>query len=118
MATLAEFRTRFPEFGSTTDDRINLFLGDSEILIPTSWGDIRDLGIYYLTAHNLAVATKTATGNTAGVQGVQSKSVEGVSVTYQSTTISEDNIYYASTSYGKRYLELKKRLSVGNAQLV
>lgn len=118
MANITDFRTRFPEFDSVTDDRINLFLADSELFVSEVWGDFRDIGIYYLTAHNLSIAEKTAQGATSGIQGIASKSVEGVSISYQSEAISESNAYYMSTSYGKRYIDMKMRLSKGNARLV
>lgn len=121
MANLTDFRTRFPEFDDpvATDERVELFLGDSELIVPKSWGNVRDIGIYYLTAHNLAVSIKTSSGNVGGISQVASRAVEGVSISYNNKTAdnnSED--YYSSTSYGKRYLDLERRKNVGMARLV
>jgi len=116
MANITDFRIRFPEYDDpiATDERVQLFLEDSELIVPTSWGNVRDVGIYYLTAHELAVSIKTTSGSSGGVAQVASKSVEGVSVSYNNKTAensTED--YYASTSYGKRYLDLARRKNVG-----
>lgn len=116
MANITDFRTRFPEFDDpiATDERVQLFLDDSELMIPTSWGNVRDIGIYYLTAHELAISIKTSSGSTDGIAQVASKSVEGVSVSYNNkATENSTEDYYASTSYGKRYLDLARRKNVG-----
>jgi len=116
MANITDFRIRFPEFNEpiATDARVQLFLDDSESMVPESWGNVRDIGIYYLTAHELAVSIKTSSGNSNGTAQIASKSVEGVSVSYNnkaSENSTED--YYSSTSYGKRYLDLARRKNVG-----
>ena len=119
MPTISDFKNRFPEFNTIDDTRIQLFLDDSDLMVSTKWGKLRKLGILYLTAHNLAVSQITDTGVTSSPKNIASKSVEGVSVTYESGSPMDSKYnYFNTTSYGKRYIELKMQISVGGARLV
>ena len=86
MVTPTTFKIRFPEFETTTDIRIQLFLDDSATQISESkFGISYDLAISYLTAHYLSLSIKTDAGSSGSIGDVASKSVEGVSVSYNST---------------------------------
>lgn len=114
--TPATFKTRFPEFDSVADARIQLFIDDSVVILNESfWGAKYDLGIYYLTAHYLTLAEKSESGGTSGTSGaISSRSVDGTSVTYASITPDDSSEgYYLSTTYGQRYIALRKKLSTG-----
>jgi len=112
--TAAEFRTRFPEFVSETNPTIDLFVADSVVIINEAyWGTKYDLGLYYLTAHYLTLANRSASGSTASIGAVASKSVDGVSIAYATATPNDgSDAYYNSTAYGQRYLALRKTLGV------
>jgi hypothetical protein len=118
MATTADFRSRFPEFsdsGVYPDSRIQLFLDDSSLLIGDNWGTCEDLGIMYLTAHYLIISDGENGGITSSVNQVSSKSVGSVSESFANPTFKNENDYfYASTSYGQRYLSYKKIVGTGS----
>ncbi len=111
------FKLRFPEFLCEDDDRIQMFIDDSVIILnETFWGDKYELGLAYLSAHFLIAGTKTANGDKSVSGTVSGKSVDGVSISYAVQT--PNNIqesFFSSTSYGQRYLVLKKSLSIGAA---
>lgn len=110
----ADFKIRFPEFGTEIDERIELFISDSGIIInEVYWAEKYNLGLYYLTAHYIALANKSAAGSTQSVGAIASKSVEGVSVAYaKHIPDNQSDAYYDSTSYGQRYLAMRKTLGV------
>jgi len=115
MVTSLNFKTRFPEFTSETDERVEFFITDAYLEVDTSWGTLQDIGVSYLTAHLLALSNKSLTSSSS-IGQVASKSVEGVSISY--ATNANDSTYLSSTSYGQRYLQLKKRVKVGMVKLV
>lgn len=112
----ASFKTRFSEFVSVADARIQVFIDDSEIIInETYWGTKYDLGISYLTAHFLILAQKSEAGSTTPLSGaVTGRSVDGTSVNYASppTPDNQNEAYYSQTVYGQRYLALRKTLGI------
>lgn len=115
--TPATFKTRFPEFVSEDDARVQLFLDDSELILNSAyWSDKLDLGTNYLTAHYLALANKTAGGTASvGISGpIAARAVDGASVTYAAGAAPKDqsDAYYLQTTYGQRYLALRKTLGV------
>jgi hypothetical protein len=114
--TPTTFKTRFPEFSTETDPRIQIFIDDSEIFISESkFGTLFDLAVSYLTAHYLSVADKSSSGSSSSVGSVASKSVEGVSVSFNKmAAATQADDFYASTIYGQRYLELRSQIAVGN----
>ena len=121
MATTpTTFKTRFPEFEEQDNTRIQLFLDDASTQISeTKFGTSYDTAIAYLTAHYISLSEKTKNGSSGSVGAVASKSVEGVSVSYnQATANNQSESYYLSTSYGQRYLEIKSQIAVGNIMSV
>lgn len=112
MITPASFKIRFTEYSTTADERIQLFIDDSILILNEAfWGEKYDLGLAYLTAHFLTIADKSAAGNIGSVGQVQSKAVDGTSVSFNSgISNSQQDAFYASTSYGQRYLTLRRTL--------
>ncbi len=109
------FKTRFPEFSTETDARVQLFLDDATVVLNVSfWSTKYDLGISYLTAHYLALANKSELGSTGSGGVVTGRAVDGASVNYGTATpLDMSDTYYSSTVYGSRYLALRKSLGVG-----
>lgn len=114
MIDPASFKVRFPEFSAESDSRIQVFIDDSVVLLNSVyWGTKYDLGLYYLTAHYLALANKSEAGSITSNGQISSRSVDGASVGYSHPTpANESDAYYASTSYGQRYLALRRNLGV------
>ena len=119
MITPTTFKIRFPEFATELDARILLLIEEAELFVTTAYGKYQDIATSYLTAHLLSVSNSTSSGNTNGLKNVASKSVEGVSVSYEaSTDLNQNSSFFNTTSYGRYYLSIKAKLSVGNASLV
>ena len=108
--TLAEFRTRFPEFAETADDRIELYLADSVAIIDTKCPN-SDLMAYYLTAHQLATVGKMGTDEADEVnRGAENLIDTGdAKTTYHKSDSDAKFGVYSSTIYGKNYYELMQR---------
>jgi hypothetical protein len=114
--TPAQFKARFPEFEAVADAVIAFALEEAGISVDDSWIE-RDyvIAIYYLTAHILASSGKLS-GDAAGaaVQGpVTSESLGDASVSYadKSKVVGAEGLAaeLASTTYGQRYLGLRRR---------
>ena len=114
MIDPASFKTRFPEFAAESDPRIQLFIDDSVIILnSTYWGEKYNLGLYYLTAHYLVLANKSEAGSITSKGALASRTVDGTSVNYNRVTpTDESDSYYAYTTYGQKYLALRKTLGV------
>lgn len=112
MITPADFKTRFPEYTSVDDARIQLFIDDAVLEIDeAAWGDLYDKGLLYLTAHFLTIAESTSSGNSGGVAQTASQSVDGVSIAYATPSAdSASASVFASTAYGQEFMRLKKLL--------
>jgi len=111
------FKIRFNEFDSVLDAYIQLFIDDAMVILnPVFWGSKYDLGLYYLTAHFLSLSNRTnigASGSFGPVAPVASKSVDGVSISYNNPVINNmSDAIYGSTIYGQRYLALRQTLGV------
>lgn len=117
--TVAEFRTRFPEFVDPIkypDERIDLFRSDACLLIgECNLGSFECVAVCYLTAHYLYLAEQTENGKTGGgVAPIKSATVDKVSKTHAVADFDTDDAYYASTPYGRKFLEYwNRRLKVG-----
>lgn len=118
MITASEFKIRFPEFVSESNERIDLFIEDAEIILNEAyWGDKYNIGLHYYTAHLLVIANKASeSGNTGSVAPIAGRSVDGVSISYSSgnigNKINEGDVWLNSTQYGQRYINLRKNLGV------
>jgi hypothetical protein len=120
--TIAAFKIRFPGFVSIDDTRIQVFLDDAQLLINKEyWGDIYELGVYYLTAHYLALALEAESislgtgGSKSSKLGgpVNSRSVDGSSVSYAVNAADGDmSKYLSQTGYGAHFLYLMRTLGV------
>lgn len=113
--TPAEFKIRFPEFGSVLDARVQLFLDDAELELDTSrWGDRYDKGQALLAAHYLTLSLKAASGASSSSGTVASKSIGDVSVSYAvASSVSKTEDFYSSTIYGLEYLVLARLVGAG-----
>lgn len=122
MITVAEFRTRFPEFSDPAeypDPRIQLFIDDSVEDIgseETRWCGKYDRAQAYYVAHLISSADGTATGSSSAKVGpISSKSAGGVSVSYavSSKQRSDSDDFLASTAYGIQFLNIRNSCFVG-----
>lgn len=115
--SVAEFRTRFPEFADDevyTDLRVAMFISDAAVLYmgvgESTWCGKYDIAQAYLSAHLLSIATATEVGDSSNKVGaVASKSAGGVSVTRatQMHSTSTGDEFLSSTSYGQQFLNIR-----------
>ena len=111
--TAADLKTRFPAFAAVADDTVNYWIADAENLVGTNWPyPDRDIGIVTLAAHNMA---SIGLGNGTAPQGVTSFKSGTFSVQMSDKAASATG--YASTIYGRQYLDMCQRL-FGGARLV
>ena len=85
------------------------------------WGDLYDMGLMLFTAHRLVLAKRAAvaaenTGVAGGGQlGIQtSKSVDGVSVSYDVSSVTMDKAgHYNASSYGLQFVQMARMVGAG-----
>ena len=123
--TPSEFRAAFPAF--TVEEypdaqvQIRLTLAD-KIFDTETWGDLRShvMGLYaahYLSAYGSKAVGGTGSGGSA-MGAVASKSVDGVSVSYDTGNSSwADAGYWNSTPYGRELWGLMHVFGAGARQL-
>lgn len=120
----AQFRQDFPEFSDTSkypDSSIEFHMSVSVMLVnPMRWGDMTNLGVELLTAHNLTLAIEdvsmAAIGGAPGqIKGpLNNKSVDKVSVGYNSGAVTYGEAgYYNMTRYGTRFYQLAMMFGAG-----
>lgn len=107
---LAEFRTRFNEFADIADDKVEMFLNDSVVMINSSCPNA-DLIAYYLTAHQLATVGKMGTDGADEVNRGAENLIDTGDVKTSYHKLDSDVKYgvYSSTIYGKNYYELMQK---------
>ena len=101
------FRIRFPEFITQIDARLEMYLADA-LLIHA----LCETATLYLAAHLLTVDMDSGASSTgASVDGgdgeVTSESAGGVSASFKSQADKGKDVFYMSTSYGRRYVALR-----------
>lgn len=122
------FRQRYPEFTdpeSYLDAQISFWMTVAASSVNTvRWGDLAEHGIGLFTAHHLALAKRDQdTDDAGGVPGevkgpTTSKSVDKVSVGYDSRAVSMDGGgMWNATRYGIEYLRYAKIFGAGGLQL-
>ena len=101
------FRTRFPEFITQLDARLEMYLGDA-IQIHS----LCETATLYLAAHLLSLDIESGAGSTGassdgGDGEITSESAGGVSASFNSQADKGKDVFYMSTAYGRRYIALR-----------
>lgn len=122
MIDATKFRTDFPEFADEakyTPAMVEFWLKLAVLrLNEKRWADLYDFGIELFVAHQLVLATKNL--KTAGVQvaPVASKSVDKVSVSYDTSAVTLDNAgHWSTTNYGQQFWQLLLMAGAGGVQV-
>ena len=107
-ATLATFRTQFPEFAATADGVVDRALVEALLI-----HSVRELATLFLTAHLLECDAKRAAG-TPLVGEVASEQAGDIKATYRTQAAGDMTggsraAAYTRTEYGKRFLALEQR---------
>lgn len=120
----SEFRADYPEFSDPqtfSDPVLNRWATvASNLLDCNRWGDLIGFGTGLFIAHQLAMRqmnlkAAAAGGNPGQINGpVASKSVKGVSVSYDPSAITiKDGGNFNATSYGRDFLRYGAQLGAG-----
>ena len=123
-----QFVTDFPEFNNATNypvDSITFWLTVAALLVNAPlWGDLTNLGIELLAAHNLVMEAQSLRQNANGavvgiMQGpIASKGIDGVNVSYAVEAVKGEGAeLYNLTTYGLRYWQLARMIGAGGLQL-
>lgn len=115
--TPADFKKRFPEFEQQSDERVQMFIDDADPFFDqVRWGDLYDLGISYLVAHEIALANANAAS--AMTDDVVMKKVGDEQVQRDSNLMNKqsDNPYMRTT-YGQKYLYYMRFVGAGGVSL-
>lgn len=96
------------EFTHLSDEIIQATINRSKLqLHEPTWGELYDLGLLYLTAHDLVNLIEGG----RGVSGPVTHHKAGpFSKGY--STIAMDGGSYATTSYGQKYIQLRRQLGI------
>lgn len=115
MASVSDFKLRFPEFTSSADERIQLFLDDAALKMYSEekWLTFYDVAQLYLAAHYLALSALTDAGDIGISAPVKHQEVGDVVVKNAFADVSPtvDELY--TTAYGKRYIKLRQQVLAG-----
>jgi len=125
--TVETFLQNFPAFQSgVTQAQVEFWIKYADKLLydVCRWSDMREDGIQLVVAHQLTLALRDAQVAAAGgapgtVQGaVSSKSVGGVSISYDTSSAVLSNAgYWNLTSYGIQFYQLALLVGTGGFQL-
>lgn len=73
--TVAELITRFPEFETETEARLQLAIDDAELMVGSCFGKFLEIAVACMAAHLFTMGKETASGNISPIQAVASESV-------------------------------------------
>jgi hypothetical protein len=127
--TVADFRGLFPEFEDSSvylDEVVQPWLTiATSLLDPNRWGAMYGMGIALFTAHELALDRQAMiTASRGGVPGLgvgamTSKSINGVSVSYNPSLASMTNAGdFNLTTYGMRFIRFAYMFGSGGVMIV
>jgi hypothetical protein len=109
-ATVANLKTRCPEFTSTATATIELAIADALLQLNISaWGDadLADIAHIYLSAHILKLWALWATAGNAPAGALKSVKDGDLSKTYGVTDASGGDASLSSTAYGREFIRLR-----------
>lgn len=110
--TPTEFKVRYPEFNTETDQRVQLFLDEAiPHLDQARWDDLYVQGLGLYVAHSLALANADVGADIGNETNVK---VGDVSLSKDSSIVKAqmDNEFYRTT-YGQRYWRMAQMVGAG-----
>lgn len=110
MAFIDDFKARFPEIPTARVDTYfplneNTYRCYFNALYTGVTGNCNDEAILLLMAHLITIDSQKGS---SAKKDVTSKSADGVSVSFATpATINSNDIFFMSTSYGQRYMQIR-----------
>ena len=113
---IASFYKRFPEFCSVDEDRVQMFLQDSILIMADEahWcGDIYPIALLYLTAHQMVMGENSASGDSGSAFPLKRQEVDDVVIESAVSNVdtTADPLY--TTSYGQQYAKYRRMCFAG-----
>ena len=110
--TIVEFKDYFTEFATSTDEAIQRAI---DISTASTSSEVSELAYMYLVAHFLTLNSKQINGSSSNSKPISSKSVDGVSLSYEASGSNDEylNGHLNSTSYGQTYVRLTNGIGAG-----
>lgn len=107
----AYIKARFPEFATTDDDFINLFIPEAARYVSSRiWGAKTDFATAVYTAHLLALLGSGTSGGPTGP--VKSVKVGDLMRTYQDSGVQMTTDGLTGTKYGQQFLAMRRSLLI------
>lgn len=116
--TPAEFKTRFPEFASESDSRVQFYIdGSTPFFDVCRWDDLYSVGVAYFVAHEIMMANARV-ANGSAVDDETGVTAGELSVTRSAQlVIMQAQNEYLKTIYGQKYLKFSKMVGQGGVAL-
>ena len=116
LPNYTDFIALFPMFSDLDQPFVELWLEKVKLEISSKvFGNLYSMATYYLLAHSLTVYRLTNASGGIEKGAVTSESEGDFSVSYATAPMpsSSDSSNYSSTSFGREYLSLRKKVVVG-----
>lgn len=109
-ASLDLFRTLIPAYASVPDATVEAFITQAATRFTASaWGAVYVEAVVYVAAHLIATTPGLGVAVGAAPGQVTGRSVDGVSQSYAAARVADEaDEDWASTVYGRRYLQLRR----------
>ena len=115
--TPTEFKTRFPEFTSETDARVQLFITDADPFFDVErWDTLYSVGVANYVAHKLAVANAQASAEANGslADTNVNKKVGDLQIQKsEAALLKKMDDPFMATIYGQEYRRLQRLVGMG-----
>lgn len=115
MASLADFRLRFKEFSEVEDEKVQMALDDTALIMksPARWLSFYDTAHVFFAAHFVTTSEATESGDTSALSPISKQEVDDVVIESAVSSVSPNFDELYSTSYGKRYAMYRRMVFVG-----
>jgi len=112
MAISDDFIARFPQFDPVDQDALDNAINEYQCYFNCEYGndDCADAAILQLLAHMYVIET---TPNNAPSKATASKAVGNVSVSYVQGATDSLTLYFNTTKYGQRFLQMTAKCGQG-----
>ena len=102
--TVAEFKEKFPEFGSTTDETVSTLITEAYEIT-----DVARNATLYCIAHLAALEAETTAKLDGGSGVVKSETIGPRKIEYMTQAENEREAFFATSAYGRRVLRIESR---------
>lgn len=98
------FKTQFPEFNGLADGTINAVLKEAKL-----YHSVRELATLFCAAHLHTLNVREGAALDGGSGLVESEQIGPKRMTFKNQAETNRDVFFATTTYGRRFLALEKR---------